>query len=85
MKGIGTGIGTLFSSPGETSLGADDRRLSIQSSAHALHFLAALQPLNSQYNVPPIDDPLLGVACLLCISNLLCGTLLSSLDDEPSL
>ena len=53
--------------------------------AFALHFLVALLLLNLQYDVSPINDPSLGVACLLQILNLLCGTLLSSLGDEPGL
>ena len=42
--------------------------------ALALRFLAALLPLKSRYDVSPIDDPSLGVTCLLQISNLFCGT-----------
>ena len=53
--------------------------------AVALHFLAALLPLKSWNDVAPIDNPSLGVACLLRISNLLRGALLSSLGDEPGL
>ena len=53
--------------------------------ALALRFLAALLPLKSRNDVSPIDDPSLGVACLLRILNLLRGALLSSLGDEPGL
>ena len=60
------------------------RHLEVQT-ARALCFLVALFPLNSWYDISPIDDPLLGVACLFQISNLLRGALLFSLSDEPSL
>ena len=53
--------------------------------AFALCFLAALLPLKSQYEISPINDPSLGVACLLQISNLLRGALLSLLGNEPGL
>ena len=85
--GGGTQIRTLFSNSGETSQGADNEKsLLAQSMALTLHFLIALWPLNSWYKVSPIfDDPLLGVACLLQISNLLFSVLLSSLGDKLSL
>ena len=79
------GIGTLFSILKESSPGENNGRSSMYSMALALHLFAALRLSNLWYDIPPINDPSLGVACLLWISNLLCGAVLSLLGDEPGL
>ena len=53
--------------------------------ACALCFLTALLPLNLRYDISPINNPSLGVACLLWILNLLRGALLSLLGNKPGL